>query len=325
MTDRSTTRRRFLGTTAGAGAALLTGRLVQARRVTNDTASGGIGLSQQEFESIYGSGTKSGDLFTYPNPHLDDSHVSVAFRDGVAIFIEASIPVGSGTMAEEGWRLAQKLMPEDVTRVSDCQIPAQKPDALQFLFSEFIVSSTHASGSAATFMQSCVMTAGSTNVVAGVTVSLAIPNGADQLSPAADSVGVGDTGKEWGSVHGEPEDTGAAAGNYSARYDVPPWESVLVRSHRDENGQTVITLIDAASQAGVDVDDAIAFGNSILPQGAQRQWAYEAFPTEEGPQGWGTSTWLLPTGMPMLLFTLGAGDGSGNAVRVGATIAQSTA
>lgn len=321
MVARRMTRRRLIGTTAAAGAVLVTGQVGRAQGVAG---KGGIGLSRQQFDSVYGSGTEAGDLFTYPNPYLDGSYLSVAFQNDAATFIQAFVPQRADFPQTDASAMAQKLMPPDATPVASWLIPTQESSGLQYWFQDFDAASLRSSGSETSRVQRCILRAGVQGDVTGITISLAIPGGADQFTPTEGSVGVGDTIRAWGNVHGQPRDTGAAAGNYSGQYDIRPWDSMLVRSNRGEGDEVAISLIDATSQGGVAEDDAIAFGNSILPQGAQRQAAFEALPTEDGPQGWGTSTWQLSDGLPILLFSLGAGDGSGNVIRVAATKAQST-
>ena len=319
--QQTMTRRHLIGTTIAASSAMLVPGFAIAQDTAGTEASGGIGFPQESFESIYGPGTPSGDLLVYPNPYLDGSQLSVVFQDGVAVFIEMSTSDSGDLAPEEAAMLSQNLMPDDAAPVGQWLISSQDTDAIQFQFSEFNAPSMHMAGSGATRMQSCVMTVGPGPTVAGITVSLAIPEGANQFAPAEGSVGVGGTVEAWINVHGEPVDGGAAAGTHYGQYDVPPWDEVLVISH-SATGDDIISSIDATSASGVAVEDAIAFGDSILPQGTQLQTAFEAFPTDAGPQGWGTSTWMLPDNGLIILFMLGAADGSGNVVRTASMLSR---
>jgi hypothetical protein len=318
--DRMISRRQFLGT-AAAGAALMTGHLVHAQDSPYmPGATGGIGFPKEPFESLYGPGAPNGHLLTYPNPYLDGSTLFVMFQDGVAIFVEMSIPEGITISQDDAPALLQNLMPEDAGSIAEWVIGNSDIGIPTFVFNEFDAPSMHMAGSGATRMETSVATTATGRFVR-MAVSLAIPNGADQFAPANGSVGVGDSGRAWRRVYGEGHDGTGAAGTYSLHYDVAPWDAVEVRSHRTESETTVLTMIAAKSDAGVALKQGVAFAEDILPQSAQLQTAYEAFAIPDRPQGWGTSTWTLPDDQLAILFILGAGDGSGHVVEVGSALA----
>jgi hypothetical protein len=319
--ERIFSRRHFLGTATAAGAALVAGRLVHAHDWPYEPgATGGIGFPKEQFESIYGAGAPVGDLLAYPNPYLDGSALFVMFEDGVAIFVEMSIPDGLNISQDDAAPLLQNLMPQDAGSIAEWVIGNSDIGVPTFVFNELDAPSMHMAGSGATRMQTCVATTTKGNLVR-MAVSLAIPNGAHQFAPAKGSIGVGDSGGAWRRMYGEGHDGTGAMGTYSVLYDVAPWDAVEVRSHRTENKNTILTMIVARSEGGVAEKQGVAFAEQILPQSAQLQTAYEAFAIPDRPQGWGSSTWALPDQQLAILFILGAGDGSGHVVEVGSALA----
>lgn len=313
-------RRRFLTTTAAAAATLAVGRpaLAQDTTITPDT-TGGIGWPRQPFEDRYGQGTEYDDLIVYPNPYLDGSHLSVMYRDGVAIFIDMLIPADANVDPVDGPSLLQNLLPDDATSIASWNIPDVGAEVPYWVFEEFNAPSMNMAGSGATRMQTCTATVDGSRLVRA-TVSLAIPGGASQFAPAEGSIGVGASGSTWQEAHGQGHGGEGAAGTYSAHFDIEPWNDVLVLSQRTEGSDTKVITINAISYEGVNVDNAMAFAESILPQGAQLQAAYEAFAVEDRPQGWGTSTWAISENELVLLFMLGAGNESGDVLQVASAL-----
>ncbi|HWV24062.1 MAG TPA: hypothetical protein VNZ58_07720, partial [Thermomicrobiales bacterium] len=247
--------------------------------------------------------------------------LAVNYQADVAVFIDMSIPDDGSVDPVDARGLLLNLLPDDAISLASWNIPDDEQQVPFWVFEEFNAPSMNMAGSGATRMQTCTATDNGTTLVRA-TVSLAIPNGADQFAPAEGSVGVGATGDEWEEAHGPGHDGTAAAGTYSGVYDIAPWDDVVVLSHRTEGPDTIVFTINAISYEGVSEADAMAFAESILPQGAQLQAAYEAFAVPDRPQGWGTSTWALSENELVLLFVLGAGNDSGDVLQVGSSLNQ---
>lgn len=299
-------RRRFLTISAATLATAATARSLSAQ--TTD-ASGGIGWPREVFDQRYGTGRPSGDLLVYPNPYLEGSQLSVLFENDIATFIDISIPQGATVDAT----ILINLLPQDAVALGAWNLPSVDGTP-NWQFQEYRADSMNMAGSGATKMQTTV--AYRENRLVRATVSLAIPGGASLFSPATGSVGPGANMDAWTSIYGEGTDGHAAAGSYDGTWMIDPWDKVVVYSQRGEGAHSVLTDVSAISFTGVDPDSAFAFAQSILPQTANLQSAYSAWAAPGAPQGWGMSTWAISESDYVLLFMLGAGDGSDSVLQV---------
>ena len=156
----------------------------QGTPVDAPVETGGIGLSQEDFEAIYGEATPFGDLLAYPNTFLDDSRLFVDVVKGRAAFIEISVPESSGLSPDGASSLTQKVVPEDAAKLVGWSIPARDANPMGFGLIEYDAPSMSTAGFGSTRIQ----TDASTGEVIRITISLAIPNGADSGRSTAGSV-----------------------------------------------------------------------------------------------------------------------------------------
>lgn len=313
IVNTAISRRHFIATGAAALAVGASGIHASAQNSTSSVSSaGGIGWPREVFNQKYGPGTASDDLVIYANPTLDGSELSVLFVDEIAMFIDVSIPEGGiGDASMES--ILQSFLPDDAHHQGSWGVPSV--DGTPYWgFQEFHAESMNMAGSGATLMM--ISTAYNDNLPVRATISLAIPDGADQFAPAEDSIGPGSTTAEWQSVYGKGTDGHAAAGSYDATWFIEPWDKVVLYSQTGTPPNTVVMSISAISAAGVDPENAMEFSESILPQSAQLQAGYSAYPVPDRPQGWGVSTWTISKNETVLLFMLGAGDDSGSVLQV---------
>lgn len=309
------TRRIFVTGAAAApilAASIPTTRASQATRAHEGT--GGLGLPREVFEQTYGAGTADGHVLVYPNPYREGSRLVVRYTDGVASFIQVTLVEENGVHPAQIESITAPLLPRDAASVGNAVfwlhgsvLPGVDVSLVNF-------PSMHMAGSGATYGLVAYQhpstdgaAAGSILRANGITLSLAIPNGADQFAPASNGVGVGDTREQWDLIFGTP-----APVDGGIDYAVDPWDEVFVRYTGDNGTSGLIVEVDAVSAAGVATDAAIGFADRILPQSAQRIAGFTSYATDQGAIGWGISTWHVGEDRVVFLFMSGTSDGSGN-------------